>query len=279
MSAPVFKWPTHVFPQIRGAGRFPMRPSRGYVYSHPTIALHLHEYHSRTRFGLNHVDLRPGDLTFTLPSEPSEYNLREAGTHLCIHFEPTAQRGTSLELPRHVRLGSFSSAVADRIEQITRHHERAQAERRERPLYQAAASVGLQELLLWLAASLKTISFNSRSQPASEIWDRLKQIIDQNIRRQMAIGELAREVGLSQNYLARRFHIQFGMTLRRYMLNRRASMARHLLSTTTMSVKAVAAEVGIPDVHYFNKQFRAVAGMSPSLYRSHANPNKDPRTK
>ena len=36
---------------------------------------------------------------------------------------------------------------------------------------------------------------------------------------------------------------------------------------TTLAVKTIASEVGLPDLHFFNKTIRAAAGVSPRDYR------------
>ena len=71
---------------------------------------------------------------------------------------------------------------------------------------------------------------------------------------------LAARVGLSQNYLARRFREQFGTTLKRYQLERRIVLARQLLEATELSVKEVAANGGLHDPQRFNKLFRQWSG-------------------
>ena len=72
---------------------------------------------------------------------------------------------------------------------------------------------------------------------------------------------------MTQNYLARMFRKRFGMTIPRYLLNRRIDYARHLLTTTNIPIHRVAARVGLPDPQHFNKQFRKLVGTSPSHAR------------
>ena len=74
-------------------------------------------------------------------------------------------------------------------------------------------------------------------------------------------------MGLSQNYLARRFKARFGVTLQGYLRNCRMEYAGLLLATTDMPIGQVGACVGLPDPQHFNKQFRAVFGESPSAAR------------
>ncbi|NJL72934.1 MAG: helix-turn-helix domain-containing protein [Candidatus Competibacteraceae bacterium] len=54
---------------------------------------------------------------------------------------------------------------------------------------------------------------------------------------------------------------------REYLLRRRIARAKELLAFSQLSIKEVGSEVAMPDPHYFNKQFRRLAGMSPTEYR------------
>ena len=47
---------------------------------------------------------------------------------------------------------------------------------------------------------------------------------------------------------------------------RRMERALPLLKPTTMAVKTIAAEVGLPDLHFFNKTIRAATGLSQSKF-------------
>ena len=57
------------------------------------------------------------------------------------------------------------------------------------------------------------------------------------------------------------------MTVEGYIRQRRVERALHLLAHTTLTVKTIAGEVGLPDLHFFNKTIRAAAGLSPREYR------------
>jgi transcriptional regulator GlxA family with amidase domain len=52
-----------------------------------------------------------------------------------------------------------------------------------------------------------------------------------------------------------------------HLLRRRATRAQHLLLTTNLPVKVIAAEVGVPDLQEFNKLIRRHCGHSPRAVR------------
>src|SRR6266508_3472147 len=59
---------------------------------------------------------------------------------------------------------------------------------------------------------------------------------------------LERMAGVSHNHLTRLFHAETGLTVIAYIRQRRMARARHLLVSSTLSIPAVAASVGISDL-------------------------------
>ncbi len=80
--------------------------------------------------------------------------------------------------------------------------------------------------------------------------------------------EIAKTVGVSHNHLTRLFRAATGETVVGYIRARRMERARHFLHATTLSITAVAASVGIPDLQAFNKTCRRELGASPRGIRA-----------
>ena len=252
--------------EIHSSGRFPMRPSfRNYIYKHPTIAIHQHDYSGSLLIGARRFKIRPGDVTITPPNVVSQYDLSCEGFHWCVHFDQLEGVKKS-SFPLHLHTGAAAAYVSERLEQIVHLQRKAGMNRRSSDLFAAAASAAFSALLLWLAvfAREKKLPAQGRIGIAME---KLQKTIEERFRERLTAVELARSAGFSQDYLAEQFRRHFGMTLQRYLLSRRMEMARNLLLSTELPVKAVAWECGIPDQQYFNKQFRRVCGMSPTLFR------------
>ena len=64
------------------------------------------------------------------------------------------------------------------------------------------------------------------------------------------------------------FHAETGLTVIAYIRQRRMARARHLLVSSTLSIPAVAASVGISDLQAFNKACRRELGGSPRTVRN-----------
>jgi transcriptional regulator GlxA family with amidase domain len=83
----------------------------------------------------------------------------------------------------------------------------------------------------------------------------------------LSVPQIAAAVGLSAGHLTRVFAAATGETVVGYVRRRRIDHARRLLTSSTMSISAIAASVGIADLQAFNKTCRAVTGHSPRQLR------------
>lgn len=68
-------------------------------------------------------------------------------------------------------------------------------------------------------------------------------------------------------YLNRLMVAYTGLSLHKYLTRIRIDRAIDLLSTTTLSVGQVGAEVGFPDASHFSKVFEKATGYAPSAFR------------
>jgi AraC-like DNA-binding protein len=237
------------------------------VYRSRTHALHLYLYAASVRIGEQRFRLRRGDVTISPAGASSSYRLAESARHWCVHFQPANVRGPAVDLPLHLRLGTRQAYFRNRFQHLVRVHNRPVPRGREAAPQQALASAVLLEMLLELAAHAR----EEQVRPAARVSDRalveLRDVIEANLAEPLSVSVLARRVGLSQNYLARRFRRSTGTTIKGYVQLRRMEEARHLLENTNLAVKAIAARVGYFDAQYFNKQFRRATGMSPTAFR------------
>ena len=78
---------------------------------------------------------------------------------------------------------------------------------------------------------------------------------------------LCKRVAVSQNHLTRLFQRAFGCGVAGFIRKRRAEKASALLERSNLPIKAIAAEVGLPDLHQFNKFVRKELGRAPSRLR------------
>ncbi len=267
-----YHWPAMGLAVPRVAGHFRMR-DRDFqtVYRIPFLAVHLYAYAGRIRFGDREAAIEIGDLTITPPLMDSRYDLPRPGSHWCLHLPVPESAGPTMTLPWHVRLGDEANMVRERLVRIVDHIGRALGI--SGGPAESAAAGGVLELFAWLAERPQAGAGGNRgeravTQAAAEL--RLRP------ERSWRIAELAQRVGVSPAYLARCFRQRFGHTLARYQLIQRIGAAQALLACTGDPVGGIGARVGLPDPHHFNKLFRRIAGMSPSVFRSAHRAGDDP---
>lgn len=253
-------------PEIDRAGEFPLlNPVFEFVYRNPTNVLHLYGYHGRIRVDSREHRFRPGDLTCIQAGSVYSIQSDSPGKHWCIHFrEQAGDGGKTFELPDLVSLSSNGLLAREQIKQIaTMVHGSSSADMSE--WIHLEARHRLKALLL----SIHNVKRQNGQSAASATldWERLLSWIDDHLDRQVTTTEVARVAGVGPNTLTRRFKQRHHSTLGQYVLLKRIERAKSLLSGSTLPVHEVGASVGIADPQYFNKQFRKIAGMSPSRYR------------
>jgi AraC-like DNA-binding protein len=92
-------------------------------------------------------------------------------------------------------------------------------------------------------------------------------LVNDSARRRLLIGDIARAVNLSPGRLAHLFKNEIGVSPQRYLNNIRLDKAKECLENGVLSVKEIAAEVGIPNVSGFCRSFKARYGTTPKEYR------------
>jgi len=80
------------------------------------------------------------------------------------------------------------------------------------------------------------------------------------------VGAAMRGMPIAPDHLRRLFQQATGRTPVGYLAELRIAEARRLLKVGGLSVKQVAARVGIPDPYYFSRVFKKITGRRPSAY-------------
>jgi len=78
---------------------------------------------------------------------------------------------------------------------------------------------------------------------------------------------LAAECRVSRRHFFRLFRETTGMSLARYMMERRIARGRAMLSHDDLPTKQIAHLCGFPSVSAFNKAFRQIMGRTPRVFR------------
>ena len=98
--------------------------------------------------------------------------------------------------------------------------------------------------------------------------EKIIQMMREDIRGELSLGEFAQSVNLSVWRLCHIFKSDVGMPPIRYWRLLRMERAKDLLESSFLSVKEIAYQVGLNDESHFVRDFKSTYGYSPALYRS-----------
>lgn len=118
--------------------------------------------------------------------------------------------------------------------------------------------------LLW------TISGDSRLIGRDDRLFDAEAYIERHLGEPLSVNDVCEAVGVPYRSLTRLFESEHGVAINRYIFRRRSREALRLLSETSLPLKAIAARVGVPDPHQFNKFIRKAIGISPTEVREQA---------
>jgi AraC-like DNA-binding protein/FixJ family two-component response regulator len=104
------------------------------------------------------------------------------------------------------------------------------------------------------------------------ILDRAISYIERNLHRKLAQMEVAEQCDLTPFQLSRLFRKLTGNTFQAFVLERRITEAKRLLSNPKVSVTDVCFSVGFRDLSYFTRTFQKHVGHTPTLYRQTLKP-------
>lgn len=217
-------------------------------------ALHLYRYEAEIELNGKTLAIGPGFAGVTPPNTRMVYRYRGESRHIFAHFR-LATGGDRVAMQAVQDAGEIFAGLSRDLE----------AAAGWLPAQPRRASVRLWDVLWQLAgAPAAQREPGERLHPAL---GRAVREIELRMAERLSIPDLAQRVEVSHNHLTRLFRAQFGVTVEGYIRQRRVERAQHLLAHTTFAIKTIAAEVGLPDLHYFNKTVRAATGVSPRGYR------------
>ena len=95
----------------------------------------------------------------------------------------------------------------------------------------------------------------------------IKEFIKDNLHNELHREEIAKYVYLSPSYLSRIFKIETGVSLSKYIVEKRIDVAKEMLEFSSEKISEIAMNVGYSNFSYFAKSFKKQEGMSPQEFR------------
>jgi AraC-like DNA-binding protein len=240
-----------------------------------TMYFYIHGGRAKGSVEDTHFELQRGDLML-IPKGASHTMIQEKGhpVHLsATHFHAHVFGGVNLidllGFPAHIRL-------KPRRDDIVTHA--AEALDREfalkAPGFRQAAAAWLTTLLLHIARHFGSDFRPPYSSDRSQELRRLLPAFDYLERNladgEVAVGNLARTVFVSEVQFRKLFRRVTGMSPARYIQSRRVERACRLLRESDVSVEQAALAAGFSDSAFFCRVFKAWTHATPSEYRKTA---------
>lgn len=220
--------------------------------------IHFYRYHGRLRVRGEEFPIRPGFVSLTPPNIVLEHQFDQPRcTHAVAHFSLPPTGVCSYTIPVMQDRGQDFGRLSAEFEQAVGCFA----------FNPCRAEVRLWDILWQLSPSSLPDSAALRLHPAVQ---QALQTVELRLGEPLSVREIAREVDLSTSHLSRLFRSATGSTVVGYLLSRRVERARHLLTYSSLPVKTIAEQVGLPDLHQFNKTLRRALGAAPRAFREQA---------
>ncbi|MFI5730327.1 helix-turn-helix domain-containing protein [Kribbella sp. NPDC051587] len=216
--------------------------------------LHLYTYSCDLTVAGTTYAVAPGYVSLTPAGAPVQFDYRGRSEHLYAHFRPL-----DVGSPSYVPVVQDAGETAPVLTGLMRSAIEASPSGSAR----VAAEIWT---VLWRIADLAAAT--PAGDPRHPAVAAATAYIEANLSQPLSVAGVARVVGVSHNHLTRLFQAETGSTVISYLRHRRMNRARHLLVASTLSIPAVAASVGIPDLQAFNKTCHRELGASPRAIRN-----------
>ena len=96
---------------------------------------------------------------------------------------------------------------------------------------------------------------------------RARELLCANIKRGVALKEVARECGLSVGYFSHSFRRTLGVAPHKWLIEQRVVLSKEKLRDDGLSLSDVAMECGFSDQSHLTRVFRQTVGVSPGAWR------------
>ena len=105
-------------------------------------------------------------------------------------------------------------------------------------------------------------------QNTNTLFSRTISYINENISSDLTIDRIAENNYVSKYYLCRMFKKMLGVSIMKYILNQRLTLAKEQLINSDMNCSNIAMNLGFSSFSYFCRVFKQQEGITPSGYRS-----------
>ncbi len=229
-------------------------------YSYP---MHLHQYAELMLVLSGEIDVsvdgkreraKEGDFIFIFPFQPHEYSTPSYSDTFCAVFSPSLA-------------ADFFEGARGRVGDGAVFSASPLAHSSFRELIGGGGGEYLPRACLYLAIDdlKRQILLRPRRENA-HLAEKMIKYLDANACYDIALADMAGELGYSENYLSHSISSLFGMNFRTLLACFRVERAKRLLRLGNMSVIEIALECGFGNERTFDRAFKRITNQTPSAY-------------
>jgi len=220
-------------------------------------SLHAYRYRGEMRLRGEVAPFRAGCVSVIPPDVMVEWHFPSHAPHYYVHFAMGRSGGRPIFLPLLTDMGGRFERYSELFEELIefQRHDRLRAE------------VRLWDLLHQVHEDRSAPHAAEPLHPSLQI---ALSIIRNRQSESLLVGGIARQMGVSHNHLTLLFKKHLGCGVSKFIQRDRIARACHLLTHSSLSIKSIAIETGLPDLQYFNKLIRKATGRPPRDFRAFA---------
>lgn len=159
-------------------------------------------------------------------------------------------------------------------EQIKQYFEQLLVENEMKPAYFSVISESLLTIIISYVLRLTSDNTDELFE-SKKTYTEVKEFFDRNYTTIDTIDNVCRSLYINKFYLTHLFKDTLGIPPLKYLIQKRVSLAKRLLATTSDPISDVAKACGYVDIAYFCRVFKRVEGVTPLAYRKSSRPRDD----
>ncbi|WAJ72062.1 AraC family transcriptional regulator [Catenovulum adriaticum] len=212
------------------------------------------------------IVMKPGHLYFIPPYSLKSHACAKHLSFYWVHFHALIDGDLDLfslfAQPKEIKVDSVDKTLAC-LTQLTESVDAGEA--------QVAALLKRNMLLTELLLPFADDIVEQVKQQAMSGYMRFLPVlkyIQAHLSDTLSIKLLAEQMNMSAEHFSRSFKQQINIAPKRYILQKRISLAKQLLLLNNLSISEIADKTGYLDVYHFSKNFKQEVGLSPSKFKS-----------
>ena len=249
--------------------------------------------YARLKINDDYFELLPGRMYLVPSFATHDYYCEDFMQHYFVHFICKLETGLDIQniyqVDKEVDAMPGDIKLFDRLIELNPNRKLKDVNPRLNPLNKLREAKSMSQILhiddpgrdlsnlfesegilrILVSRFLKTTHKNETSQKLFAIkrFEPVLSYIDENIREELSLEELAQIVHLNPTYFSNTFYKLFGERPVSFINRKRIEKAQSLLVLSNKTLKEIAALTGFDDVNYFSRIFSKYTSQPPIKYR------------